>query len=208
MPQITQIKPQKRQGRFNIFIDGEFAFALSAEIILKEGFKVGQETSLEKISKLIKENELQTNLDKVFKFLSFRPRSKKEILVFLKKKQLGEETEGMILKKLEDLELINDLDFAEWWIEQRRTFRPKGYHFLKLELKQKGINEKVINQVLTSINKESEITLAKKVLDKKKRQLHGLPREEFKKKAFDFLLRRGFSYEITKEAIEKELAKE
>jgi regulatory protein len=208
MPRITQIKPQKKPGRFNIFIDGEFALALSAEGILKEGLKVGQEISPEIISKLVKENELQINLDKVFKFLSFRPRSKKEILVFLKKKQLGEETEKAIFKKLEDLKMINDLDFAKWWVEQRKTFRPEGCRLLRLELQQKGIDQEVINQVLSLVNKEPEINLAKRVLDKKQRQFQGLTKGEFKKKAFNLLLRRGFSYETVRRAIEKELVKE
>jgi len=208
MPRITQIKAQKKPGRFNIFIEGKFSLALPAEVVVRENLKTGQSVSSEEIQQLIKENEFQVSLDKTFKFISYRPRSKREVLVFLKKKQLGEQTEAMILEKLEALEMIKDLDFAHWWVEQRKTFRPKSARLLKLELRQKGIRREIIDQVLAPISTKDEFVLAERVLRKKEAQLSGLSKEEFKKKAFGFLLRRGFSYEVIGKAIEKKLAKE
>lgn len=208
MPLITGIKPQKKPGRFNIFLDGKFSFALPAEIVVNENLKTGQVITAEKIQELIKQNELQLNLDKTFNFLSFRPRSKKEILSFLRKKQLGEQTEKMIFGKLEALGIINDSDFASWWVEQRKNFRPKSQRFLRLELRQKGIDKEIIDQVLASVSAKDEFVLAEKILEKKKNQLAKFSNEEYRKKAFGFLLRRGFSYEVARKVIEKTLIKE
>ena len=80
------------------------------------------------------------------------------------KKKLGEEERERIIKRLKEEKLIDDLEFARWFLEQRQIFRPKGSYALKQELRQKGIGEKIIDQVLP--NREEELSLAKKALVK------------------------------------------
>lgn len=208
MSLITQIKPQKNKKRFNVFIDEKFAFGLDAETLVKESLKENQEVSPERIKELVKENELQINLDKVFNFISYRPRSQKEISNFLNKKDLGEETKLAIIKKLEDLGMVDDLKFSQWWLEQRQTFRPEGRRLLSIELRNKGISKEVIEQVLGDQKEENEPETAKKLLEKKVGRWQNLSPLEFKKKASEFLLRRGFSWEVVKEAVANFLRKE
>ena len=87
MPQITSIEPQKRRkGRFNVFADGNFSFSVDEKILADEKLKVGENLTAEKIEKIISEYELSKILEKVLRFLSFRLRSKKEIVNYLKKK--------------------------------------------------------------------------------------------------------------------------
>lgn len=208
MPAITGIKPQKNKNRFNVFLDGKYLFSLDSEALIKEKLKVGQQITPEKIQELIRENELQTNLDRAFNFLSYRPRSRKEILDFLRKKDLGEKTQQLIIQKLEDLKMIDDLKFCQWWLEQRETFQPKGKRLLVLELKRKGIPQETINQALTDQGEENELELAQKLLEKKKRQLAGLSGWDLKKKASELLLRRGFSWETVSRTVANYCRKE
>ena len=87
MPQITSIEPQKkRSGRFNIFLDGEFAFGIDENVLVKNAIKKGQELSNVQIAKIIKDNELAKLFDKSLRFLSYRPRSEKETVDYLAKK--------------------------------------------------------------------------------------------------------------------------
>ena len=80
MPVITSIKPQKKkQQRFNIFLDGKFAFSLSAEALAQAGLHENQEIPPNDVRKLINESEFALIFDKILKFLSFRPRSEFEI---------------------------------------------------------------------------------------------------------------------------------
>lgn len=208
MALITQIKTQKEKNRFNLFLDGKFAFGLDAETLFKEKLKVGQEIDSDRVDKLIKENELQVNLDRVFNFISYRPRSQKEVLDFLIKKGLGEQTKSAIIKKLEDLEMIDDLKFSRWWLEQRQTFRPEGKRLLQQELRAKGISREIIEQALNGQATKSESETARELLEKKAGRWQSLPPLEFKKKASEFLLRRGFSWELVREAVANYLKKE
>jgi len=203
MPLITQIKTQKNNKRLNVFVDGKFAFGLDAETLLKEGLKENLEITQQEIEKLIKENEFQKILEKVLRFLSYRPRSQKEILGFLVKKQTGEETEKMVMGKLKDLGMVNDLEFAKWWVEQRKTFRPTGKRLLVTELQQKGISKEIIEQVLAERDYPEELETASQLVEKRKRKWENLPPDKLKKKAFEFLMQRGFDYEVVKEVVAK-----
>lgn len=208
MPQVTAIEPQKRKkGRFNVYVDGEFAFGLDEKILADEKLKIGQNLAQKRIEKIISEYELAKILDKVYRFLSFRPRSKKEIEQYLSKKGIGEEEKKIVLKKLEKAGFVNDLAFAKFFVESRVKFRPKGKRLIAAELAQKGIDKDTINQVLSE-TQTSEIDLAKVAISKKLERFLKLPELGAKQKISQFLARRGFSWETIKTIIDSSLKTE
>ena len=58
-------------------------------------------------------------------------------------------------EKLVVLDLLDDLAFAAWWIDQRNTFRPKGKKLLVYELKQKGISGEIIQEAKKGFSHEA-----------------------------------------------------
>lgn len=209
MPQITDIKPQKRKQRFNVYVEGKFSFGLDADTLVKSGLKINQEISQEEIEKLVKENEFVKAYDRVLKFFSYRPRSEKELKDWFKKKQVGEETQKLIYQKLKHLGYLNDEEFAKWWIEQRTTFRPTGSRLLALELRQKGVSREIIEKLLITNNQLliTERAQALKIAQKRLERLRGLSYKETREKLGAFLARRGFSWETIKEVIDEKLEK-
>jgi len=200
--QITAIKPQeKRKNRFNVYLDGQFALAISNELLVREGLKVGQELLPEKREELVAKDRLGKAQEQIYRFLSYRPRSEKEIYDYLGKKKLKDEEKEKIIKNLKEEKLIDDLEFARWFLEQRQTFRPKGSYALRQELRQKGIGEKIINQVLP--NREEELSLAKKALVKAEKKYASFLGREKKEKLMAYLRRRGFSWEAVKKAVDE-----
>jgi regulatory protein len=139
-------------------------------------------------------------LDKAYRFLSLRPRSEKEVADYLKKREISPSDFEKIFKILKEQKLVDDWEFAKWWIEQRETFKPKGKIALKAELKQKGIPEEIIEKALAQIDEES---LAKKALAKKAKAYHGLSSEEFFRKISQFLTSRGFSWQTIEKVAKK-----
>lgn len=207
MPQITDIKPQKRKKRFNIYVDGKFAFGLDAESLVKAGLQINQEISQEEIEKLVKENEFVKIYDRVLKFFSYRPRSEKELKDWFAKKQVGEETQKLIREKLKQLGYLNDEEFAKWWIEQRMAFRPAGTRLLAMELRQKGVSKEIISRITSHVSRVTERELAQKVAEKKLKSLKHLSGLELKQKLTSALVRRGFSWETIKEVVQAKLTK-
>ncbi len=202
---ITAITPQKkRKDRFNIFVDGKYSFALDAETLLKHNLKKNLEVTPEFIQKLIKDSEFAKWYNQALMLISRRPRSIKEISDYLVRKEIGEQIVTMIVEKLANKNFLNDEDFARWFVEQRLAFRPKGKRMLQLELRQKGIDNEIIEKVLgEAVTSKSEFKQALTIACKKVRpgSVFDL---DLKKKLYGFLGRRGFSWD-TIEAVWREL---
>ena len=98
------------------------------------------------------------------------------------------------------MELVDDDKFAKWWVEQRLAFRPKGKKALIMELRQKGIEKEIIEKVLNDspINEEK---IAKELLTKNTYKWRRLEKRKSLEKMGQFLLRKGFSWEIVKKVV-------
>ena len=201
MPIITAIKPQKSKRRVNIYLDGKFGFGLDLESFMKLGLKVEDEITEDEIEEIVKKANFQKTLDKLLRFVMLRPRSEKEIRLWLKKYKIHESLFMELFNRLKRLDLIDDQKFARWWVEQRMSFRPKSKRILNNELRIKGLNKNIIEDVLSEIEID-EIKIAKKLLEKKKYKWEKLPILEARKKMGDFLARKGFAWDKVKKAID------
>ena len=197
--QFTKITPQKfRKNFFNIYLDKKFAFSLNTNELFKSRLKIGSEISDIEAQKFIKLKKDIDLTDKLYRYIGIRPRSEKEIRDHFKDEK--------IVKKAKSLNLINDLDFAKWWVEQRQTFRPKGKILLKLELKQKGISDEIINEVLSNFSSDTQQILL--IAQKKLSRYKNLPILDQKQKLLAFLLRRGFEFDEAKSAVDSLVKKD
>lgn len=195
MSTITDIRPQKNGKRVNIYLDGKFGFGLDLENYLKYQLKVGQELAEEKIAEIVKKGEFNRTLDKILRFATFRPRSEKEIRDWLKRKKVHESLHEELFNRLKHLELLDDKRFAAWWIEQRVNFRPKGKKALEFELRQKGLNNNIIQEVLSEIEID-ETKVAKDLLKRNSYKWERLDKLTAKRKKTEFLARKGLSWSL------------
>lgn len=141
-------------------------------------------------------------LERVLKFVAIRPRSRQEILRYLQKKiPKNEKLLTQLVKEVEVLGLIDDREFAYWWVEQRITFRPKGKKALFFELRQKGVDKEMIEEILSE--RLDEIVLARKLAQKKWLSLKNLPPKVGQQKLVGFLSRRGFSWQTVKKVVDE-----
>lgn len=203
MPQITDIKPQKRQKKVNVFLDGKFSFSLDLENLAKTGLRLGQRLSQESIEEIVKKGEFTKIESRALKFLSYRPRSERELFDWFRRKNVGEKTQKAVAGKLKRLGYINDKEFAKWWFEQRTAFRPQGLALTKLELRRRGVDRALIEEILGKEFKFPEAEWAEKAALKKLKSLKRLSKQKTKEKLTQFLLRRGFLWETIKEVIKK-----
>lgn len=219
MPLVSAITEQKRKAkrreankdkRFNVFLDGKYSFSIGEEHLIKIKLKEGQVLDHQSISAIKAKEDESRLLDKAINFLSYRPRSEKEINDYLIKSISKQENikwseakessiPTSILQKLQKYGYVNDKDFAKWWVDSRTKARPKGRRLVALELKRKGITEEIIEKVLPK-SSTSDINLALKVLDKKRAKLATLKGYQVKQKAYYYLNSRGFDLDTFAEA--------
>jgi regulatory protein len=131
------------------------------------------------------------------RFVSFRPRSEKEMTDFLNKKLTRWKVSGAgllvkVIVRMEELGYADDVKFAEWWVDQRTAFKPKGNRYIQMELRGKGVPDAVIASVLASRGSVSLLVAARQAVAKKIPLWAKLPPMERKKKIYEYLARRGF----------------
>ena len=192
MRKVTALQVQKRHpNRVNVHLDGEYAFGLTR--ILAAWLQVGQTLDEDKIAELQAEDARERAMQQALLYLSYRARSEKEIRQNLGKHKIPDAVIEETLERLRRDGFANDKQFASAWVENRSTFRPRGRRALALELRQKGIDDNIIESALEDIDEEA---LAYEAGLKKASKLRVREWSEFRKKMSDFLARRGFSYSV------------
>lgn len=138
--------------------------------------------------------------------LTRRPRSEKELRDTLTKKKAPEEIIQRVLQTLREQQFVNDEEFARWWVEQRTRFRPKSDRVIKFELRQKGINDEIVEHVFSQRGTaELDSTKAKELVERRLPRMAALSKEEQYQKLAGFLARRGFDWDTIKKTLQKAL---
>jgi len=138
----------------------------------------------------------EKTLARAFRLLAAKPRSVAELRTRLLEKAEAEIVE-QALARLAELGYVNDQEFARSFANSRLSYKPLGRVRLRQDLQRKQLSNQVVEQALADAYTEhSEEELIDRAIEKRLR-LKGVPtsREE-SKKLFDYLLRRGFSYDL------------
>ncbi|HSX49275.1 MAG TPA: RecX family transcriptional regulator [Candidatus Saccharimonadales bacterium] len=200
MAVITSIKQQKKKDRINVYLDGKFGFGIDLDNFVLLNLRVGQELSENEVKKVIGKADFQKVLEKLLNFIMFRSRSEKEVSDWLYRKKVPETMHKDLFIKVKQLGLLDDIKFAKWWIESRQLYRPKPKRILEMELRKKGINKEIISEVLN----ETEVDEGKIAIDLlQKRNIYWkrVEKDKLKQKMIEYLVRKGFGFEIAKNAI-------
>jgi regulatory protein len=198
---ITALVAQKKnKDRVNVYVNGEFAFALAAIEAVR--LKRGQVLSDGDIERLRGADEIEKAHDKALRFLANRPRSEWEVRQNLAKADFGPGTIDRVIERLKSVALVDDTAFVRFWLDNRAQFNPRGRAALQQELRRKGVERDVIEAVLVESAHDDEQAAVRSALAKAGRYRH-LPRSTFAQKLGAYLVRRGFNYEVVKAAVDE-----
>ncbi|MDD4877077.1 MAG: RecX family transcriptional regulator [Dehalococcoidales bacterium] len=201
MNKITALSIGKgKNKRVNVFLDNRFAFSLEAEVALKESLQIGQQLSGEQIKILTKADQYYRCLNAATNYLSYRPRSELELRKRLQQRGFNDISIETTINKLKEQGLVDDQAFAQFWKENRDLFNQRSQWLIKMELKQKGIADYIIEQVTDTIDDEDS---AYRAAQNKCRSLPLFDYQNFRRRLGEYLKRRGFSYIVINKTIEQ-----
>jgi regulatory protein len=199
LQEITAIKVQKKnRRRVNVCLDGEYAFALPTSIAAS--LKVGQTLSPAEIDELQECDAIEVAYDQALNYLSYRPRSRAEVEAYLKRKNTPPSPGRAVIDRLLEAALLDDEAFAQYWVENREQFRPRGLRSLRFELRQKGVADALIDEATAGID---ETDSAYRAAHERARRLLHLDYQVFRRRLSGFLQRRGFGYDVVKETVDR-----
>jgi regulatory protein len=129
--------------------------------------------------------------DKALKYLDRRAHTYQELFRKLKLKGFDKEVIAEVLDELKEKKYIDDLQFARTFLENLIRYKTFGYYGLVVKLRQRGIEEGAIKELLDELlSLENETEIAERLL-RKYRNLD-------KKKTAQILARKGFRTEVVR----------
>ena len=189
--EITGIKAQKKNpDRVSIYLDGEYGFGLSR--IVSAWLQIGQRLDEQKIESLLASDASEVAYNKALRLINLKPRTEKELRLKLIS---GGFTSGQcdsVLQRLREAGLVADDRYARQWVENRNEMHPRSRRLISLELRQKGVADEVIEQVLEDSSADEDLAL--KAATQYARKLAPTDGMRFRARLSAFLARRGFSY--------------
>ena len=207
---ITDIKEAVRdRNRVNVYVNNKYYCSLDISQVVDFGVKIGRELTDAELADLKRASDFGKFYARALEYVLLRPHSTKEIRDYLKRKTLSKKVrvknhktgeyqikvrEGydaslvpLVLNRLDERGYLDDKHFAQLWIENRNIKKGVSIKKLRSELVEKGVSQKIIEEVLEDSSRDEREELRKVIARKANRY-------EDQQKLVQYLVRQGFNY--------------
>lgn len=137
--------------------------------------------------------------------LSRRGVSSAEMASLLEARDLDPEVVADEVSRLEGVGLLNDRELAENLLETKQGRKGLGRGAVTSELRSRGIDASVIEEVLAETDDADEQARADEWAEKRAGSLRGLDRATAERRLNGYLMRRGYRSDTIRRAVEKAL---
>lgn len=197
--ELTAAEPRRR-GFVQLFLDGEAAVKLDAQVFLQSGLKPGDQVSDQELFELIQASDARRAQEKALYLLEYRNYSKRELTEKIARTAASREAAQAAAGRMEELGLIDDRRFGEDYAKE--LFSRKGYGARRVaqELRRKGLDQELVQELVEKYGgPEQSGENIRRVLEKK---YPGWQEDEkVRRRAFAALQRLGYSYQEVREAM-------
>ncbi|MEW9095015.1 MAG: recombination regulator RecX [Clostridiaceae bacterium] len=203
---VTKIEVGKRnKNRVNVYLDDEFSFACSAEIIYRFNIKAGENINLQNLEEIVEEDNYIKCKSDSLRFLGKTYKTQKQIYDKLLGKGYDTKTIDRVINFLKEYNFIDDDKYAQMYIKEKIV--KEGVNKIKFSLISKGIKEEIINEKINEVDSECQEEAILKLAEKKYNQLMKTENDKriIYKKIGDYLFRKGYSWDIIKVALNQTL---
>ena len=199
---ITKIEIQKKnKERVNIYLDEEYAFSISAELVYKENLKVKDVVDIEKLKSVADKESYLRCKNSALKIIERSYKTEKEVIEKLQMKGYEQNHIEASIEFLKEYKFLNDDYYAEAFIKDK--LNSKGSQRIKQDLIKKGIPRDEIEEKLEGIDKIAEKNTARVLANKKLRIIQKSENDTYKisGKLYRFLISKGYTYDVVKEVV-------
>lgn len=196
----------KKGNNVLVLFDDNSSLLLNYNVFIDSMLRRNDEVNQKFVEVLSNKNELYKIKHSALNFLGRRSHSKKELYQKLSKKGFEKKLCQTVLEELNEVNLINDGDFAEKYAEEKIKRGRSGINKIKSELIKKGINKSIIEKIELTYKTNDEIidnifriALRKFELLKKKET----DKRKLKIRLYSHLLGKGFTSEQVSAALNK-----
>lgn len=204
---IISIKQNKLDTNCVIEFSDNTNLELSMDLIVKYKFKKGDIVSEDLYNSLVDENNLMLCKQTAYKFASYMPRCKAQIIKKLSENNFSKNQIEQSIDFLERYDLVNDLDYSRKYIQSYLLTKRAGPKKLEQELLLKGIEKNIVNEALKQFYPHDKIPeFIELEINKKKHEV--LRKDKNKQYMYitNYLFNKGFYLDnLLKEIVKNKL---
>lgn len=141
----------------------------------------------------------------VLQRLAARSRTRKELEDILRRQGCQTRVAEGVLDRLSEVGLVDDAEYARDYVHTRGPARGLSRTALTRDLLAKGVAADVVAQAVAEVSQPQEADRARTLIQRRLRQLHGLPREVQLRRLVGLLARRGYPADISYRVVVEEL---
>lgn len=198
---ITKITAQqKNQERYNIFMDfgkgEEYAFSVDEDTLIKFKLKKGLEVDSYLLTEIQYQDDIRKGYNLAVNYLAKRMRSEGEVRNYLTEKEIDEPIIKEVILKLYEYNFLDDREYAKAYVRTQKKTTDKGTELIRKELKEKWIDENLIEEALNEYSIEEQMETAIKVSEKYLSKNRFESERTLKLKLEHLLKRKGFSFDV------------
>lgn len=202
---ITGVQAQKKDpNRVSVFIDGAFAFGLASDIAVRSGLRKGMVLSEDQQHELLDQEQQARARIAALDYIAHRARTEQEVRRKLRQKGFSETATEEAISRMLELGYLDDEGYARAFVSSRLASRGHGPLRIKVDLQRRGVREAMIDAALAAhVDREH---LHQAALEHARTRWLRLATEadvrKRRRKTMDFLLRRGYDFELIRSVME------
>ena len=166
MAKISKIEAQKRPGRYNVYLDGHYAFPVAESVLVKFRLMRGVELDQDQVAAITTADQQAKFYSKILDYLSYQMRSESEVLKKLQELETPEEFIEPIMAKLREQRLVDDQLYARSYVRTMMTTTLKGPGVIRQQLRLKKVGENEIETALQEFPPADQLENASKLARK------------------------------------------
>lgn len=194
---ITAIEPRKRSFSA-LYIDGEFALKLDTQTLIENRITAGAEITDEQLKELIDKSNERRAKEKALWLISYRDRSKKELIDKIKP-EYGLEAAQNAADRMEELGLVDDEKYARRLCEELINKKHMSKTAVSYKLREKGIDRCLTEQLLCELEVDPAEQIQALLEGKYRNKLYD---EKSRKRTFAALQRMGYRWSDIKSVMD------
>lgn len=202
---VTRMAVQKKNAdRVSVYLDGTYAFGLYQDVLVQHGLRKGQHLSVAEQEAMLADDARFRAKAVAIAYLAHRARTREEVRRKLAGLGVPEDTTEATVADLEAKGYLDDAAYARQYAESRARTSGYGPQRIRQELMRRGVERTLIDDVLRDELDEDDVRASAREQAEKRWQ--SLAREpdphKRRRKLSDFLVRRGFSYDVVREVVD------
>jgi regulatory protein len=201
MPKITGLVALRGvKGRVRVYIDGEHAVTVAQKNAARMGLRVGQDADREAVMQAVGEDEKTRAQRSALYYLGRAERSRAQVVRYLEAREYAPEIVNGVMDKVDAYGYVDDARYARMLVEDRARLRGKSRRAVRQEMREKGLDAATIEEAMALYGDREEMENAMHIARKYYQRNRG-DREGFERKAGAALYRRGYDWEVIRDAL-------